>query len=112
MDKIEIKLQSIVLSPCNSKEKFEELLKENFLKKSFNDNNLFTLDKISYCRYNEGGYIVINGNLMLSEKDAENQEERNKYEIVNKILDETIKDYDEMCLQQEREHFAEHGTYG
>ena len=49
---------------------------------------------------------------MLSERDAENQEERNKYEIVNKILDETIKDYDEMCLQQEREHFAEHGTYG
>ena len=89
MDKIEIKLQSIVLSPCNSKEKFEELLKENFLKESFNDNNLFTLDKISYCRYNEGGYIVINGNLMLSERDAENQEERNKYEIVNKILDET-----------------------
>ena len=112
MDKIEIKLQSIVLSPCNSKEKFEELLKENFLKESFNDNNFFTLDKISYCRYNEGGYIVINGNLMLSERDAENQEERNKYEIVNKILDETIKDYDEMCLQQEREHFAEHGTYG
>ena len=35
MDKIEIKLQSIVLSPCNSKEKFEELLKENFLKESF-----------------------------------------------------------------------------
>ena len=111
MDKIEIKLQSIVLSPCNSKEKFEELLKENFLKESFNDNNLFTLDKISYCRYNEGGYIVINGNLMLSEKDANDQEERNKYKIVNKILDETIKDYYEMCLQMERDHFAKHGTY-
>ena len=106
MDKIEIKLQSIVLAPCNSKEKFEELLKENFLKESF------SLDKISYCRHNEGGYIVINGNLMLSERDAKDQEERNKYKIVNKILDETIEDYDEMCLQQEREHFAEHGTYG
>jgi len=112
MDKIEIRLRLIVLSPCNSKEKFEEVLKKNFLKESFNANNLFFLDKISFCGSSEGGHIVINGNLMLSERDAKDQEERNKYEIVNKILDETIKDYDEMCLQQEREHFAEHGTYG
>tara|TARA_A100001388_G_scaffold62945_1_gene43946 strand:+ start:3347 stop:3667 length:321 start_codon:yes stop_codon:yes gene_type:complete len=106
MDKIEIRLQSIVLAPCGSKGKFEGVLKENFSKESF------FLDKISYCRHNEGGHIVINGNLMLSERDAKDQEERNKYKIVNEILDETIKDYDEMCLQQEREHFAEHGTYG